>query len=122
MSYIKQWTTWDLTNSDTVLLVYALSINFQGRSKKNPQFQGYKNSRQMILSIHLFTRYCILTFSKAKSEIVFQWTLILFSYINPTTKLTKLGIQQILMRPHYTFIFESENTNVMIWNDKINLM
>lgn len=48
-------------------------------------------------------------FSKAKPR-----TLILFSYINPTTKLTKLGIQQILVRPHYTFIFESENTNVMI--------
>lgn len=76
---------------------------------KKTQFQGYKNSRQMILSLHLFTRYCILMFSKAKRR-----TLILFSYINPTTKLTKLGIQQILVRPHYTFIFESENTNVMI--------
>lgn len=53
----------------------------------------------MILSLHLFTRYCILMFSKAKPT-----TLILFSYINPTTKLTKLGIQQILMRLHLYLI------------------
>lgn len=66
---------------------------------KKTQFQGYKNSRQMILSLHLFTRYCILMFSKAKRR-----TLILFSYINPTTKLTKLGIQQILMRLHLYLI------------------
>lgn len=66
---------------------------------KKTQFQGYKNSRQMILSLHLFTRYCILMFSKAKPR-----TLILFSYINPTTKLTKLGIQQILMRLHLYLI------------------
>lgn len=66
---------------------------------KKTQFQGYKNSRQMILSLHLFTRYCILMFSKAKPR-----TLILFSYINPTTKLTKLGIQQVLMRLHLYLI------------------
>lgn len=71
---------------------------FKGVVKKT-QFQGYKNSRQMILSLHLFTRYCILMFSKAKPR-----TLILFSYINPTTKLTKLGIQQILMRLHLYLI------------------
>lgn len=61
----------------------------------------------MILSLHLFTRYCISMFSKAKPR-----TLILFSYINPTTKLTKLGIQQILMRLHLYLIVK--NTNVMI--------
>lgn len=66
---------------------------------KKKQFQGYKNSRQLILSLHLFTRYCILMFSKAKPK-----TLILFSYINPTTKLTKLGIQQVLMRLHLYLI------------------
>lgn len=66
---------------------------------KKKQFQGYKNSRQLILSLHLFTRYCILMFSKAKPR-----TLILFSYINPTTKLTKLGIQQVLMRLHLYLI------------------
>lgn len=66
---------------------------------KKTQFQGYKNSRQMILSLHLFTRYCISMFSKAKPT-----TLILFSYINPTTKLTKLGIQQVLMRLHLYLI------------------
>lgn len=72
---------------------------FKDVVKKKTQFQGYKNSRQLILSLHLFTRYCILMFSKAKPR-----TLILFSYINPTTKLTKLGIQQILMRLHLYLI------------------